>query len=160
MNLVTPEDIEPSNIIGINPDCEKEIEIRLNVRREGRQCYGQHKNVVVDVKLRTVTCRDCERVIDPFEYLLKWAQEGDRRMTALKRLDIQTRLTREELARLTNRLDNVRATLKRNGSPQPDRERMDFKSQLLNAGIKEMRIHAVDAGKAKEPEAFTATPTQ
>lgn len=111
------------------------IGTELAIRRAqsgDRVCPLRCKNVVVDGKARTVICTDCGFVLDPFEYLLKWAEEGDRRMAKLRSIEIQRKVTQAECDDLTRRVENLRQTLKRGGSPQPIEDRRKFDSARWN----------------------------
>ncbi len=92
----------------------------------------RHKNVVVDGQARTVICSDCGFVLDPFDYMMDWATEGDRRMQALREATVQRRVAETEIASLETRIKNARATLRRCGQPQPDDERRLFRDAKNN----------------------------
>lgn len=127
MNDETPE---PEKIISIFPDDELELQM---VKRPGDYpCCGNHKLVTIDSKNRTVTCNSCGFTVDAFDYLLSWAQEGDRRMSALKNLEAKARIYRAECGDLRRKCDNLRGRLKRAGFPQPEVERDAYNSQRWN----------------------------
>lgn len=124
---------EPSNIVGINPEVSAEIEIQLQKRTENKfPCCGVHKAILVDSELRSVHCSKCGFVLDPFEYLAQWAKEGDHRMAALKTLDIKIRIANAELDDRGRQINNMRATLKRGGSPQSSENRRHYEHQRWN----------------------------
>lgn len=126
---LTPE--EPSNIVSITGNPEMEIELAPKEHNKW-PCPSLHKQVVVDSVNRTVTCKHCGFAVDPFKYLEQWANEGDRRMTRLKDLDVQIRIHRTELDDLEYRLSSIRQKLKRAGDPQTPAERMEFSMKKNN----------------------------
>lgn len=137
MNLTPPppnDTVESTdNIVGINPGIDKELEILRVHNARKWPCSGIHKNVLVDAVSRTVTCRTCGFVIDPFEYMHDWAKEGDRRMRGLEVLKVKSRILNAEVATLIKRLESIRGKLKRSGHPQPDVERAAFHQNMSNA---------------------------
>lgn len=134
MNLIDPDDILPSNVVAINDDASKHLEILRAEKQEESmlvRCYGLHKQVEVDGITRTIKCMKCGRTLDPFDYLEQWAKEGDRRMTGLKGLDIQLRVRNAELRDLERKVGNLRSALKRLGGKNQDEHRA-FESALCN----------------------------
>lgn len=134
IDLPTTEqpDVLPENVIGINGTVGEELEIRLAKEEQSRRCASIHSNILVDPKTRTVHCEACGRTVEAFDYLLAWAREGKSRMDGLKNIDVKRKVAWTEWKLLDNRIKNHRATLKRAGFPQPDRERQLFDSLELN----------------------------
>jgi hypothetical protein len=137
---LTPDPTEekplPANIVFINPEAEaEELEIRKAKHANQYPCCGTHKKVLVDHITRTVTCRACGFTIDPFDYLLQWAKEGDQRMKAMKSAEIQRSIFSRECEDLKRQCDNLRARLKRCGFPQPEVERLKYRSERDNTGV-------------------------
>lgn len=128
----TPE-LVPNNIVGINPDANRELEILKVERARQWPCPGRHKKILVDSVDRKLTCRSCGFVVDPFDYIEEWAKDGERRMTALKTIALKTKITAAELEKLTRQIESIRGKLKRDGFPQPEVERRAFKQALLKA---------------------------
>ncbi|HWL50797.1 MAG TPA: hypothetical protein VNQ90_00070 [Chthoniobacteraceae bacterium] len=122
-------------IIPINPAVAVDLEIRKKASdtRKG-PCYGIHKRVEIDEQNREVKCVHCGFVIDPFDYLLSWATEGDRRMQTLETIKIKTRIACAEHDDLMRKIKNARAALKRRGQPQPDVERQRYDMMRCNPG--------------------------
>lgn len=132
MNLADPEDILPSNVVALNEDAAKHLEIfRAQKQEESMliRCYGVHRQVEVDGITRTIKCMKCGRTLDAFDYLEQWAKEGDRRMTGLKGLDIKFRVRSAELRDLERKVGNLRNALKRMGGKAQD-EHQAFESAL------------------------------
>ncbi len=132
MDLTPPEEDEGAAIIPIRESLISELEISKKKRDKERACIGMHKKVEVDEVHRLVICRDCGFTLDPFDYLMDWATEGDRRMGGLKGLSIQSRVLEAEHSDLKRRIDNARAVLKRLGFPQSEQNRLCYKTALWN----------------------------
>lgn len=132
--FMTPDtvaDLPDAKIIPMNSSIGVDLEIR-RVQNAERPCVTRHKNIVVDEKTRTITCTECGYVIDPFDYLLEWAREGDRRLQALNAIRVRQRVAEAECALLETRLKNARASLRRAGQSQPAEERQLFRHASLN----------------------------
>jgi hypothetical protein len=78
-------------------------------------CSSQCKKIVLDEHKRQLTCRECGRVIEPFDYLLQWAHENDRRTRSLKELDVQIRQRSEEARALKVEIQLLKAQRRRHG---------------------------------------------
>lgn len=122
---------EPSNIIALNGSVESQFEITRKERAKEYQCT-RHKRVVIDSEMRTVTCRDCGYIVDPFAYIEQWAKEGESRMEELKSVEIRCRVLRAEEYDLNRKVKNLRQRLKRAGEPQSDHDRREFDMMRWN----------------------------
>lgn len=118
--------IEDDKVTPIFPDLE------VTKTPSPRKCPGQHIQIELDEKLRTATCKKCGFNVDPFDYLMSWAKEGERMIKGLKGIGIQIKIAEAEHADLMRRVKNMRSTLQRNGQPQPDEERGKFNRMRLN----------------------------
>ena len=85
----------------------------LTAKREWSYCPGRCKRVYVVEKTRMLECQDCKRTLDPFDYLMRWASEGDRRLGALKELDANLAKKNAELTELKNSVANAKSQLRR-----------------------------------------------
>lgn len=134
MNLIPEGHNEPANVVAINEEAARHLEI---LRKQEPPydyiggCIGLHKKIEVDGVTRTVKCLQCGRTIDAFDYLMQWAKEGDRRMTGLKGLDVESRVKTAEVRDLTQKIASLRSTLKRLGGASMD-EHYAFKSAEMN----------------------------
>lgn len=131
MDSLTPEPV--SNIIAINAEAAADLELRLKKVERDRECPGQHKQVELDHERRMLKCLHCGFTVDPFDYMLSWAREGQRRMTGLENIETRRKVTQAEYDDLMRKVKNLRAQLKRAGSPQPPVERFEFDQQRWNA---------------------------
>lgn len=113
-------------VIPMNPEVAQDLEIQRKALDGARACPGMHRRVVVDEQARTITCSDCGFAVDPFEYILAWANDGDRRMAGLSRIETQRKVAQAEHDFLARRIKNLRAQLKRAGAPQTTAERSHF----------------------------------
>ncbi len=99
-----------SNIIELRPQVNG---LALTKKSHPNKCMGECARMFCDEATRKLECRDCGRVVEPFDYLMSWALKGDRRVSDLKHLDTEIRLKRNELADLQRLIQNAKATKKR-----------------------------------------------
>lgn len=130
MDLTPPE---PSNIVALNGSVEQQLEITRKAMERQHKCSGRHKQITVDSERRTLTCRDCGYIVDPFDYVESWAIEGERRMLELDNIKVKTRIAWCEHATLEKKVKNVRQQLKRLGDPQTLDERNVFDRMKWNS---------------------------
>lgn len=132
-DITLPDD--EATIIPIRESVLSEMEITIKKKDKERECIGQHKNVEVDDVNRLVICRDCGFTIDPFDYIMDWAKEGDRRMGALKELSIKRKVLDTECTDLERRITNARAVLRRLGYPQSEQSRSAYRTAMWNPHV-------------------------
>lgn len=104
--LLTPPPLPETNIISFRSGKPVDDELALTAQR-APWCEKQCRQVIVDEKTRMLECRHCGRQIDPFDYLYKWAQDGDRRMSILKDLDTSIKVKTAQLEELKKRVKYV-----------------------------------------------------
>jgi len=114
-------------------ESEHTLEIERKPKTPKAYCYDHLRHVIVDSENRTIECKLCGNIVDPFAYIEKWAIEGERRMAGLDGIKARIRIANAEFKRLEQRVDNMRAQLKRAGNPQPEVERREYRNALLNA---------------------------
>lgn len=91
----------------------------LTVKPNREYCAGRCRRVFVVEKTRTLQCRDCKRIIEPFDYLMQRAQECDRRIYDLSGLDAEIRMRRAERDDLKREVDNLKAQRRRLNQARP-----------------------------------------
>lgn len=98
--------------------------VKLNPRKDGNvratmkiapDTYCDHKYVELDEDTRQITCNECKKVIDPFEFVLGWAKEERRQIWNLQDLHRQIAertLERDELLKEVKSLKGKRSRAK------------------------------------------------
>lgn len=94
--------IESPKLIPINGG--KEGRIKVDIKQNTAIC--RHWNVNIDEKNRSISCRKCGTIIDPFGYLLQWAEEE--RQTELNLICLK-----QDEKRLKKGIEELRAEEKR-----------------------------------------------
>lgn len=125
--------MDEPNIIAINPEAERELEMRKRAREEEKYCRRNHGFVELDEHTRTISCQDCGKVIDAFDYLWRRTMAGEHLLSGMAGINARIKIATAECADLERRVDNARASLKRAGEPQSQKDRLRFKNDMLNA---------------------------
>lgn len=120
----------------IQPIRPATFEILPSPKKREPSGYCGCKSVELCEFTRTITCAKCGRVIDAFDWLTKWANEAGSVAEQIKQLKIQRQVSQEELDDLNRQIKNARATLKRLGSPQSEKEKHDYNIQRWNQHLK------------------------
>lgn len=124
---------ETINIVPINPETAKALEItKKAAEKKAYKCPQKHQNIEVDEQSRSIKCLTCGFTLDPFDYILEWAEDGERRMEGLRRIEIQRKINQAEYDDLARKIKNMRAALKRGGRPQPSVEKDHFNMMRWN----------------------------
>lgn len=80
-------------------------------RKRGKHCW--HKHINVDAEQRIIECRSCGAVLDAFDWLRNWAQEGWNLEYAYEKLQWQIDQKRKELEELKRLENNTKARMRR-----------------------------------------------
>jgi len=75
--------------------------IRLPIKTTHEKSYCKHNKILLDQGYRVVKCESCNEIIDPFNYLLEWAN-GDRNLNTMR-----TRL-KQDIKRHSDRLESLK----------------------------------------------------
>lgn len=126
---------EPTNIVAIDEESDKLLQVTLADQQRWHQCIRRHEHILVDEKNRYIQCQDCGAMLDPFQLLLSVAKKGAHVWDWVNHLEAK-RSTLEGLVHvLEKRLESVRGKLKREGQPQDSNEKWEFASMILNPTI-------------------------
>lgn len=103
-----------ANIIEFSMDPRaRRVDYPLTAKRNLECCGSGCKRVAAIEKTRLCECLDCGRTIDPFDYLIRWAREGDRRLSGLRQMDMEIEDKGKTLEQLKGQIRNARAQLRR-----------------------------------------------
>jgi hypothetical protein len=94
----------------------------LAVVRSGNFC--SHEYSILDDVLRTVRCKRCDALLDPFDTLLKWARTWDRYRDDRERCRREIAAAESRLAVLDRNERNARARARRAFDDLPDKNAM------------------------------------
>lgn len=88
------------------------VPFALARRRKG---YCEHIPVYVVEETRMLECRSCGAMVDPFDYMWKWACKGTRLTDGIKHLEGELRRMNAELEDLKRQRANLKAQIRRAG---------------------------------------------
>ena len=72
-----------------------------------------HPQILLDPGYRVVECKKCNQIIDPFDYLMEWA-EGDRQLNDMrKRIKTEIKKISGRLELLKKEERNIKARIRR-----------------------------------------------
>ena len=146
MNVeIPPDESAPPNLIPMNATIGADLELMAVKNKKSLACMGRHKSVWVDQSERTVTCRECGWVIDPFDYIWDWASRGDQRMQGLKEIEVKRKIQQAQHDDLERRIKNLRSRLKNAGHPQSDANRHEYMIALWNPHIADKHLEKAKA---------------
>jgi hypothetical protein len=109
------EDVEQdlAPVVRLHPERDLTDDEAL-VRRAERPPFCAHRRgFTLHEESHTVTCRECERAIDPFEALLWVSREWERHVTFRKEAERRAREAGNRLKELLRLETNARSRLKR-----------------------------------------------
>lgn len=73
-----------------------------------KYCEVNCMKIEIDPLTRTIVCLSCGQSVQPFDYILEWANRGDQRMKDLTRLDQEIRLKRGDVAVMEREYQRLR----------------------------------------------------
>lgn len=93
-------------------DEEKLLNITVTDRKDYRQQHCKHKAVEVDEKGRMILCLQCGCAVDPFQYVLQCATDGEAVVREIQQLYNRRDELREAVANLEREEKNAKARLR------------------------------------------------
>lgn len=118
-----------SNII---PMREGDIFISKQPLTERKYCGSNCKKITIDGEKHVLTCDECGQEVDPFTYVMGWANEGDRRLDCLKRLDIEIKTKGNEVGALKREYEKIRGAFDKENKPLRQQIEADFNNAKWN----------------------------
>ncbi len=90
-----------------NPDIQQVFDIKKN---EG---YCQHNSIIFDEKMRSLECKDCNAVIEPFDFIKHIAYKEHRYFITLRDIQSQIKVLRNERNDLYRQVTNLKSQIRR-----------------------------------------------
>lgn len=117
---MTTED-ELANVV-VFPTKKGDLKNEMAMRHEGdldKPRFCLHDAVWVNQKDRTVRCRRCETLLDPFNYILTLCDRESKYVESVKYLRQEEKQRRQNIERLIQIERNVKSRIRRTGSKAP-----------------------------------------
>jgi hypothetical protein len=132
---------ESDNVIALvqpKSDEERLLNVVVTDRKSAGQHYCKHVQTQISETNRTIVCKQCGVIIDPFELVLDRAKNGENIVAEIKRLYTKRDELRESVANLEREEKNAKARLR------------SARTGILFAENDLKNVEAASAAKSKE----------
>ena len=97
--MSTETEIELGKVVAF-PNKNNDLQDGLVIQREGQKVMCLHSTVWVNEKDRTLRCRKCETLIEPFDFLMTLCDQESRYMESVKYLRREEKQRRQNIEKL------------------------------------------------------------
>lgn len=116
--MSTETEIELGKVVAF-PTKNNDIQDGLVIQREGKKVMCLHSTVWVNEKDRTLRCRKCETLIEPFDFLMTLCDQEFRYMENVKYLRREEKQRRQNIEKLIQIEKNAKSRIRRAGDKSP-----------------------------------------
>lgn len=111
-------EIELGQVVAF-PTKKESLEDGLVIQREGQKVMCLHSAVLVNEKDRTLRCRKCETLIEPFDFLMTLCDRESRYMESVKYLRREEKQRRQNIEKLIQIEKNAKSRIRRAVNKEP-----------------------------------------
>ncbi len=126
--MTTETENELGNVV-VFPSRKESIGDDLAITRDGEQLRCRHEAVWVNEKERTVRCRRCDALLEPFEFIMTLCNQESRYAENVKYLRREEKQRRQNIEKLIQIEKNAKSRIRRAGNksslPLWQNERVD-----------------------------------
>ncbi|HEI8775611.1 hypothetical protein [Enterobacter cloacae] len=116
--MSTETEIELGKVVAF-PTNNNDLQDGLVIQREGQRVMCLHSTVWVNEKDRTLRCRKCESLIEPFDFLMTLCDQESRYMENVKYLRMEEKQRRQNIEKLIQIEKNAKSRIRRAGDKSP-----------------------------------------
>ncbi|HIB5698235.1 TPA: hypothetical protein ACWXBG_004928 [Klebsiella pneumoniae] len=116
--MSTETEIELGKVVAF-PAKSNDLQDGLVIQREGKKVMCLHSTVWVNEKDRTLRCRKCETLIEPFDFLMTLCDQESRYMESVKYLRREEKQRRQNIEKLIQIEKNAKSRIRRAGDKSP-----------------------------------------
>ncbi|ASG49999.1 hypothetical protein CES94_14435 [Escherichia coli] len=116
--MSTETEIELGKVVAF-PSKNNDLQDGLVIQREGKKVMCLHSTVLVNEKDRTLRCRKCETLIEPFDFLMTLCDQESRYMENVKYLRREEKQRRQNIEKLIQIEKNAKSRIRRAGDKSP-----------------------------------------
>ncbi|ENZ7568356.1 TPA: hypothetical protein MD115_003791 [Klebsiella pneumoniae] len=116
--MSTETEIELGTVVAF-PMKNNDLQDGLVIQREGKKVMCLHSTVWVNEKDRTLRCRKCETLIEPFDFLMTLCDQESRYMESVKYLRREEKQRRQNIEKLIQIEKNAKSRIRRAGDKSP-----------------------------------------
>ena len=117
--MSTETEKELGNIVAF-PERKEDLRDDLAMRMEAtKKIFCVHDSVWVDDRERTLRCRQCGAMIEPFNYILHLCEKENRYMQNVSQLRREEKQRRQNIEKLIQIEKNAKSRIRRAGCKEP-----------------------------------------
>lgn len=116
--MSTETEIELGKVVAF-PSKNNDLQDGLVIQHEGQKVMCLHSAVSINGKERTLRCRKCEALIDPFDYLMTLCDQESRYWESVKYLRLEEKQRRQNIEKLIQIEKNAKSRIRRAGDKSP-----------------------------------------
>jgi hypothetical protein len=116
--MTTETEKELGNVV-VFPTRKESIGDDLAITRDGEQLRCRHEAVWVNEKERTVRCRRCDALLEPFEFIMTLCDQESRYAESVKYLRREEKQRRQNIEKLIQIEKNAKSRIRRAGNKSP-----------------------------------------
>ncbi|EMH4161637.1 hypothetical protein RJ498_000853 [Pluralibacter gergoviae] len=117
--MTTETETELSNVVSF-PERKEDLRDGMAMQKEGAEkLYCRHDSVLVDEKERTLRCRRCGALVEPFNYILHLCDTESRYVENVKYLRREEKQRRQNIEKLIQIERNAKARIRKSGNKEP-----------------------------------------
>lgn len=116
--MKTETEIELGKVVAF-PSKKDDLQDGLVIQREARKVLCMHDKVWVSEKDRTLRCRRCETLIEPFDFLMTLCDQESRYTENVKQLRREEKQRRQNIEKLIQIEKNAKSRIRRTGEKAP-----------------------------------------
>ncbi|ELE6988229.1 hypothetical protein RMT79_000221 [Enterobacter kobei] len=116
--MSTETEIELGKVVAF-PSKNNDLQDGLVIQHEGQKVMCLHSAVSINGKERTLRCRKCETLIEPFDYLMKLCDQESRYWESVKYLRREEKQRRQNIEKLIQIEKNAKSRIRRAGDKSP-----------------------------------------
>ncbi|HDY7235594.1 Uncharacterised protein [Klebsiella pneumoniae] len=116
--MSTETEIELGKVVAF-PAKNNDLQDGLVIQREGKKVMCLHSTVWVNEKDRTLRCRKCETLIEPFDFLMTLCDQKSRYLESVKYLRREEKQRRQNIEKLIQIEKNAKSRIRRAGDKSP-----------------------------------------
>ncbi|WP_019209125.1 hypothetical protein [Yersinia massiliensis] len=117
--MSTDTESELSNVVAF-PERKESLNDSQTMRLDGgSKIRCQHESVLVNEKERTLRCRRCDALVEPFNYILHLCEYENRYVENVKYLRREEKQRRQNIEKLIQIEKNAKARIRKAGCKDP-----------------------------------------
>lgn len=116
--MSTETEVELGKVVAF-PSKNNDLQDGLVIQHEGQKVMCLHSSVSINGKERTLRCRKCETLIDPFDYLMTPCDQESRYWESVKYLRREEKQRRQNIEKLIQIEKNAKSRIRRAGDRSP-----------------------------------------